>query len=55
MFYVDKSVVVKQALIGLARNKARVYPGWKVALAAAAISLLPLAVLRLAMAKRLND
>jgi short-subunit dehydrogenase len=55
MFYVDKSVVVRQALIGLARNKARVYPGWKVALAAAAISLLPLAVLRLAMAKRLND
>ncbi len=55
MFYVDKSVVVKQALIGLSRNKARVYPGWKVALAAAGISLLPLAVIRLVMGKRQND
>ena len=55
MFYVDKSEVVQKALIGLSRNKARVYPGWKVALAAAGISLLPLKVLRLAMSKRLDD
>ncbi|MGJ8654990.1 MAG: SDR family NAD(P)-dependent oxidoreductase [Akkermansiaceae bacterium] len=55
MFYVDKSVVVEQALVGLSRHKARVYPGWKVALAAAGISLLPLAVIRLVMSKRLND
>jgi hypothetical protein len=34
-----------------ARN-ARVYPGWKIALAAAGISLLPLAVLRLIMSTR---
>jgi short-subunit dehydrogenase len=52
---VDKSVVVKQALVGLSRNKARVYPGWKVALVAAGISILPIAVIRFAMSKRLND
>jgi short-subunit dehydrogenase len=55
LFYVDKSVVVKQALAGLSRNKARVYPGWKVALVAAGISILPIAVIRFAMSKRLND
>ena len=55
MFYVDKSVVVKQALTGLSRNKARVYPGWKVALAAAGISILPLVLIRFAMSKRLDD
>lgn len=54
LFYVDKSVVVKQALEGLRRNKARVYPGWKVALVAAGISLLPIAVIRLVMSKRIS-
>ncbi len=55
LFYVDKSVVVKQALEGLRRNKARVYPGWKVALVAAGISLLPIAVIRLVMSKRVTE
>jgi uncharacterized protein len=55
LFYVDKSVVVSQALIGLRRNKARVYPGWKIALLAAGISLLPIAVIRLVMSKRLSE
>ena len=54
LFYVDKSVVVKQALEGLRRNKARVYPGWKVALVAAGISLLPIVVIRLVMSKRVS-
>ncbi len=54
MFYVDKAVVVEKALRGLSRHKARVYPGWQVALAAAGISLLPLAVIRLVMSSRLR-
>lgn len=53
-FYVDKSEVVSSALMGLARNRARVYPGWKVALAAAGISILPIAVIRLVMSKRIQ-
>jgi uncharacterized protein len=55
LFYVDKSVVVERALVGLSRHKARVYPGWKVALVAAGISLLPIAVIRLVVSKRLGD
>lgn len=54
-FYVDKSVVVEQALTGLSQYKARVYPGWKVALVAAGISLLPLAVIRMVVSKRMTD
>ncbi len=52
LFYVDKSTVVSSALRGLERGNARVYPGWKVALAAAGISILPIAVIRLVMSKR---
>ncbi len=52
MFYVDKSKVVSSALNGLERGNTRVYPGWKVALAAAGISILPIAVLRHVMSKR---
>jgi hypothetical protein len=55
LFYVDKAVVVNQALKGLRRHKARVYPGWKVALVAAGISIMPLAVIRFVMSKRLRD
>ncbi len=55
LFYVDKSVVVRQALIGLSRHKARVYPGWKIALLAAGISILPIAVVRLLMSQRIRD
>ena len=54
-FYVDKSDVVSQALTGLRRQKARVYPGWKVRLVAAGISLLPLAAIRLLMSRRVSD
>jgi len=53
-FYVDKTEVVSSALIGLERNRARVYPGWKVALAAAGISILPIAVIRFVMSKRIQ-
>ncbi len=53
-FYVDKAEVVSSALVGLERNRARVYPGWKVALAAAGISILPIAVIRLVMSKRIQ-
>ena len=53
-FYVDKSEVVMKALMGLNGDKARVYPGWKVRLVAAGISLLPLAVIRLVMSRRLG-
>ena len=53
-FYVDKSEVVSSALIGIEQNKARVYPGWKVALAAAGISILPVAVIRFVMSRRIQ-
>lgn len=51
-FYVSKERVVTDALRAMDADKARVYPGWQIALAAAGISLLPLAVLRLIMATR---
>jgi hypothetical protein len=51
-FYVDKEQVVSEAIIAMDARNARVYPGWKIALAAAGISLLPLAVLRLIMSTR---
>lgn len=51
-FYVDLREVVAEALDGLEANRPRVYPGLKVAIAAAAISLLPLAAIRLVMAFR---
>lgn len=51
-FYVDKEQVVSEAIMAMDARNARVYPGWKIALAAAGISLLPLAVLRLIMSTR---
>lgn len=54
MFYVDKSAVVSKALNGLVRSKARVFPGWKVALLATGVSLLPMAAIRLVMSKRVG-
>jgi short-subunit dehydrogenase len=51
-FYTDKAQVVTESLIALSWDQARVYPGWKIALAAAGISLIPLAVLRLVMGRR---
>ena len=51
-FYVPQEQVVREALEGLAADKPRVYPGLRVALAAAAISLVPIALIRLVMASR---
>jgi short-subunit dehydrogenase len=51
-FYVTKQQVVAEALAGLDRNAARVYPGWKVAVAAVVISALPMVVLRFALGFR---
>ena len=51
-FYTDKQQVVAEAIDGLVRRKARVYPGWKTAVAAAAITVLPLIALRLIMGTR---
>lgn len=50
--YVDKQSVISQALDGLAKNKARVYPGLKIALAAAVLSAIPLVALRLVLSTR---
>jgi short-subunit dehydrogenase len=51
-FYVPQQQVVSEALEGLAWDKPRVYPGLKIALAAAAISLVPIALVRLIMSSR---
>lgn len=51
-FYVSQEQVVSEALEGLAADKPRIYPGLRVALAAAAISLVPIAIIRLVMASR---
>jgi short-subunit dehydrogenase len=51
-FYVKKEQVVAQAIRAMDTDQARVYPGWQIALAAAGISLLPLALLRIVMATR---
>ena len=51
-FYVHAEQVVREALEGIAADRPRVYPGLKIAIAAAGISLLPIAILRLVMATR---
>ncbi len=51
-FYVTAQQVVSESLLALEAGRARVYPGWKVTLAAAGISLLPLAAIRLIMSSR---
>lgn len=51
-FYVPKEQVVAEALFALRRNKARVYPGLKTAVAAIAISAAPIILLRLVMGMR---
>jgi short-subunit dehydrogenase len=51
-FYVSVEQVVREAIAGLANNRPRVYPGLKIAVAAVAISLIPLAVLRFGMGFR---
>lgn len=51
-FYEERETVVGESLMALEMDRARVYPGWKIALAAAGIAILPVAVIRLLMANR---
>lgn len=51
-FVVSKEQVVRESLQALVLNRARVFPSLKIAVAALAISALPIVVLRLAMAAR---
>lgn len=51
-FYVPAPHVVRDSLQALIKDRPRVYPGLKVAAVAGLISLLPLAVVRLAMSQR---
>ena len=51
-FYVDASLVVREALEGASRNRARVFPGWQIAAAAVVVSALPIVLIRLAMGTR---
>ena len=50
--YVERPQVVAEALHALAQDRPRCYPGLGIALAAFAISLLPMAALRAVMARR---
>lgn len=45
-FYVAREKVVSDSLRALHADKARVYPGWKIALLAGVISLMPMALVR---------
>jgi short-subunit dehydrogenase len=51
-FYVPADKVVKDSIQALLRDRARLYPGFKVAAAAAIIGLLPIAAIRLIMSSR---
>jgi len=51
-FYVPREQVVAESLVALDRNRARVFPGLKIAAAAVVLSALQIAVLRLALARR---
>lgn len=51
-FYTEADQVVADSLHALHANKARVYPGWKIALMAASISILPMAILRTVLTNR---
>lgn len=50
--YVDKSQVVSESLAALDAKKARVYPGLKIAIAAAVITALPICAVRFLMGFR---
>lgn len=52
LFYVSREQVVRESLSALDRDRPRVYPALKTAVAAVAISMIPLLLLRLAMARR---
>lgn len=51
-FYVPREQVVRESLTALAWNRARVYPALKTAVAALAISALPIVLMRLVMGAR---
>ena len=51
-FYVQADQVVREALEGVACNRPRVYPGLKIAAAALVLGLIPLGLLRVALATR---
>jgi len=51
-FYVSKQQVVAESLAALVAKRPRVYPGLKVAIAAAVITALPLCAIRLMMSRR---
>ena len=50
--YMPKERVVAEALMALANNRARVYPGLRTALAAAVLAALPVLAIRFAMSFR---
>ena len=52
LFYVPKEQVVAEALAGLDRGKARVFPGLRIAAAGILIGAIPLVLLRIAMGCR---
>jgi short-subunit dehydrogenase len=51
-FYVPKEQVVAESLAEMDRDKARVYPGFRIAAAAMVLSLLPMALMRVVMSRR---
>lgn len=51
-FYVPRQQVVAESLTALAQNRARVYPGLKIAVAAVVISAIPIALMRVIMGRR---
>lgn len=51
-FYTPKEQVVSESIDALIKRRARIYPGWKTAAAAFAITALPLVALRLIMGTR---
>jgi len=51
-FYVPREQVVAESLAALDRNRARLYPGLKIAVSAVVLSILPLVLLRIALGFR---
>ncbi|MGE9270458.1 MAG: SDR family NAD(P)-dependent oxidoreductase [Verrucomicrobiales bacterium] len=51
-FYVEARQVVSEALEGLMEDRARVFPGWKIAAAALLLGVIPMGALRLMMSTR---
>lgn len=51
-FFAQPDQVVAESLVALDRDQARIFPGWRIALVAAGISLLPMAALRVILSSR---